>query len=78
VFRISFGPETGPELKIVRSETNVILTWPAEAAGFTLQSSTNLPAATWSPVSPTPVIVNCQNTVTIPISATQSYYRLIK
>ena len=50
----------------------------AEAAGFTLQAATNLPAITWTTVSPAPVIVNCQNTVTNPISGTQNYYRLMK
>ncbi|MCU0783074.1 MAG: hypothetical protein MUF81_03315 [Verrucomicrobia bacterium] len=50
LFSLSLQP---PQLKIVRSETNVVLTWPANAAGFVLQSApaitgqfTNLPSAT--------------------------------
>jgi hypothetical protein len=55
----------------------VIFTWPTNATGFTLQSTTNLtPSAIWSTVSPAPVIVNGQYTVTNSISGTQQFYRL--
>lgn len=78
VFRFSFAPR----LAINPSGTNLILTWPTSNAafdysGFTLQSSSNLtPPAIWSPVAPTPVIVNGQNAITNPISGAQEYYRL--
>jgi len=59
-----------PQLTIIRSEAKVVLTWPANAAGFTLQSApavtgtfTNLPGAT-SPY-------------TNSISGAQQYFRLI-
>jgi hypothetical protein len=58
------------------------LTWPTNFAGFdytgyTLQSTTNLNVPTlWAPVSPAPVIVNGQNTVTNPISGAQQFFRL--
>jgi hypothetical protein len=53
------------------------LTWPTNAAGFTLQSTTNLVSpAVWSTVSPGPVVVNGQNAVTNPVSGTQNFYRL--
>jgi hypothetical protein len=57
--------------------SNVVVTWPTNQGGFSLQSTTNvgLPAA-WSAVSPGPVIVNGQFTVTNPISASQQFYRL--
>ena len=49
-----------PQLTIVRSGANVILTWPTNAAGFALQSApaitgtfTNLPAATSPYTNPT-------------------------
>jgi hypothetical protein len=53
------------------------LTWPTNAVGFTLQSTTNLhsPAA-WVTNSPAPVVINGQNTVTNPISGAQQFYRL--
>ena len=64
-------------LTIIRSAANVILTWPTNAPGFTLQSTTNLVSpAVWNTVSPAPVIVNGQNAVTNPISGTQKFYRL--
>jgi hypothetical protein len=66
-----------PQLTIAPSGANVILTWPTNAAGFTLQSTTNLVLpAVWNTVSPGPVVVNGQNTVTNPISGAQQFYRL--
>ena len=70
-------PQPPPQLTINCSAANVILTWPTNAAGFTLQSTTNLASqAVWSANSPAPTIVNGQNAVTNPISGTQKYYRL--
>jgi uncharacterized repeat protein (TIGR03803 family) len=71
-----------PQLTIILSGTNVILTWPTNApgfdySGFTLQSTTNLVSpVVWSTNSPAPTIVNGQNAVTNPISGTQQFYRL--
>jgi hypothetical protein len=66
-----------PTLSIFHSGANVILTWPTNAAGFTLQSTTNLVSSiVWSTNSPAPVIVNGQNAVTNPISGPQKFYRL--
>src|SRR5207247_2645475 len=78
VFSLSFAPQ----LTIVPSGAYLILTWPTNYAGFdytgfTLQSTTNLVSpAVWTTNSPVPVVVNGQNTVTNPISATQQFYRL--
>jgi uncharacterized repeat protein (TIGR03803 family) len=68
-----------PQLRIIRSAGNVLLTWPTNAAGFpfTLQSTTNLVSpASWNTVSPASVVVSGQNTVTNPITGTQKFYRL--
>jgi uncharacterized repeat protein (TIGR03803 family) len=71
-----------PQLSITASGTNVIMTWPTNAAGisfagYTLQSTLNLGAtAAWNPVSPPPVVVNGQYFVTNPISGTQQFYQL--
>jgi uncharacterized repeat protein (TIGR03803 family) len=78
VFSLSFAPQ----LAIILSGANVILTWPTNNAGFsyagfTLQSTTNLVSpAVWTAVLPTPVVVNGQNAVTNPISGPQQFYRL--
>src|SRR5665213_367316 len=75
VFSLSLPPP--PQLTIIPSGANVILTWPTNAAGFTLQSTTNLVApAVWSIVSPGPVIVNGQFAVTNAITGTQQFYQL--
>jgi hypothetical protein len=42
-----------------------------------LQSTTNLVTpVVWNTNSPAPTVVNGQNTVTNPVSGTQSFYRL--
>ena len=41
VFRLTIVPGP-PQLTIIPSGANVILTWPTNATGFTLQSTTNL------------------------------------
>jgi uncharacterized repeat protein (TIGR03803 family) len=79
VFSLSFP---SPQLGIILSGTNVILTWLTNGdglnyAGYTLESTTNLfSPVVWGPVSVTPVVVNGQNTVTNPISSAQQYYQL--
>jgi uncharacterized repeat protein (TIGR03803 family) len=65
-----------PPLSIILSGANVILTWTNTAFEFTLQSTTNLSPPAWSNVSPAPVVVNGQNTVTNPICGTQQFYQL--
>jgi uncharacterized repeat protein (TIGR03803 family) len=66
-----------PHLSISRPGINVILMWPTNAVGFTLQSTTNLgAAAVWTTNSPAPVVVNGQNTVTNPISGSKQFFRL--
>ncbi len=77
VFSLSLGSVRTPQLTIIRSVPDVILTWPTNATGFTLHSTTNLTSSSvWTAVSPDPVVMNGQNTVTNPISATQQFFRL--
>lgn len=67
-----------PQLAIGSSGTNVIVTWPTNYPGFTLQSVTNpVPTAVWSNVSPGPVVVNGLDTVTNGASGAKKFYRLI-
>ncbi len=66
VFSISFRPQ----LRIIPSGADVILSWPTNYAGFTLQSTTNLVSQVSTTNSPAPVVINGQNTVTNPISGT--------
>ena len=80
IYSLSFSPQ----LTIIPSAANVILTWPTNYAGFdytgyTLQSIRNLgsPSA-WVTNSPPPVVIAGQNTVTNPITGAQKFYRLIQ
>jgi uncharacterized repeat protein (TIGR03803 family) len=72
-----FSLPAPPQLAIILAGINVILTWPTNDPGFTLQSTTNLSPVNWMAVSPAPVVVKGQNTVTNPISSTQQFYQLI-
>jgi uncharacterized repeat protein (TIGR03803 family) len=70
-----------PQLTMMPSGPYVILTWPTNYAGFsfagyTLQSTTNLVSTNWNTISPAPVVVKGQNTVSNSMSGTWQFYRL--
>lgn len=78
LFGLSFP---SPRININISGTNVNLTWSSISSGFSysgyiLQSTTNFLSTTWGAVSPAPVVVDGQYTVTNSISDTQQFYRL--
>jgi hypothetical protein len=67
-----------PALAIAQSGSSVIISWPATAAGYTLQDNTSdvsQPAA-WLPVTQPIVVTNGRNTVTVPINAQFQFFRL--
>jgi len=67
-----------PQLTITPSGSNVVVTWPTNVPGFRLQSASNVgPSAIWTAVSPAPVIVGGQYTVTNSASGAK-YYELIQ
>jgi uncharacterized repeat protein (TIGR03803 family) len=77
IFSISFTPQ----LTIIPSGPNAILTWPTNYAGFDysghiLQSTTNLTSPIWTTNLPAPVLLNGQFTVSNPIWGTQQFFRL--
>ena len=80
VFRLTIVPD--PQLTIIPSGSNMILTWPTnylsfDYTGYILQSTTNLASpAVWTSVSPSPVVIGGQNVVVGPISVTQQFFRL--
>jgi hypothetical protein len=77
-FYASASP-AGTSVGIIRSGANVVLMWPTNATGFTLESTTNLgSSAAWTTNSSAPFVVNDQYAVTNPVSATQQFYRLIQ
>ena len=71
-----FSISLPPLLTITLSGGIALLSWPTNAAGFTLQSTTNLASPLWTTNSPALVVVNGQNSVTNPISGTQQFFRL--
>jgi uncharacterized repeat protein (TIGR03803 family) len=77
VFSFTLASVSLPLLAINPSGTDVILTWPTNATGFTLESTTNLvPPAVWITNSTAPFVVNTNNAVTNGITGTQQFYRL--
>ncbi|HEY3863401.1 MAG TPA: LamG domain-containing protein [Verrucomicrobiae bacterium] len=72
------GPGTvaGPSLQISPSGSHITLTWPANASGFTLQSSASLSSPNWTAVGGTPTVVNGLNVLTVPLSPIDTFYRL--
>jgi hypothetical protein len=60
-----------PTLSVKLSGTSVIISWPATATGFTLESADNLTGATWNPV---PGVTG--NSVTLPVGTGNAYFRL--
>ncbi|GEM_PF-964831 len=58
------------------SGTNMILTWPADVSLYQLQSNTNLAVPNWVDVTNSVFTIGNQNQVTVPVSATQAFYRL--
>lgn len=74
IFRISLP---APNLAVLRSGTNFILTWPTNFTGYKLLSTTNLASPTaWVTNITVPVVVNTNNVVTNIITGTQMFYRL--
>ena len=66
-----------PLLTLIPYGANVILTWPTNAIGFTLQSTTNLSSpSVWTSNSPAPFVIGWQNVVTNSLSGPQQFYRL--
>ncbi|MDB6016630.1 MAG: hypothetical protein JWR19_1119 [Pedosphaera sp.] len=72
-------PASQPRLNIQRdADTNVVLSWPTDFTGFTLESNTNLNTNTWSVVPTAPAISGTNNVVTNTVSSPARFYRLRK
>ena len=66
-----------PQLTMIPSSPYVILTWPTNYSGFTLQSTTNFgSSAVWSTNFSPPVVIGGQNVVINTMSGRQQFYRL--
>jgi len=70
---------TAQERDALASTNSMILSWPANAIWFTLQSTPNLtPPVTWLDVTNPPTVLGGQFTVTNTASAGARFFRLRK
>jgi hypothetical protein len=65
-----------PELAIVRSGDTVVISWPAAATGFVLESAGTLSPPGWTPVADPPVVSGDQNSLTVNLASGTRFYRL--
>jgi phospholipase C len=70
-------PPTLPVLSISSARGIITLSYPAWAASYTLQSSSNLAPASWTPVSVVPVTNASNVLLTLPVTASPIYYRML-
>ena len=77
---LDFTPELGTivpaSLTIQQSGTNAIISWPAAAAGYTLQGNSDLSQATGWSAAGTPTVSNGSNIVTVPLTNSAQFFRL--
>ncbi len=72
----------GPSCPVVVTATlaggNIVLSWRQDATYYFLEEAPGLvgPLTTWAPVTNTPVVVNGEYQVTLPIQTVQGFYRL--
>jgi uncharacterized repeat protein (TIGR03803 family) len=76
IFRISLSPQ----LVLKRCASNLLLSWPTNFTGYTLQHSADLGPTGWTTynLQPPPVISNGQFVATIPVTTSnaQQFFRL--
>ncbi|MCX6929302.1 MAG: DUF6531 domain-containing protein, partial [Verrucomicrobia bacterium] len=66
-----------PRLSIALAGSNALVSWPAAATSYSLETSTNLPSPTiWTEVSTLPQTAAGENIVTLPIDAMNRFLRL--
>lgn len=74
---IVLQPKPEPALRITRASSALMISWPGTAAGFQLQETLSLASPiSWDAVTQTPVLVNGEYTVTVPATASATFYRL--
>jgi hypothetical protein len=67
----NFIDATPPKLTLVQNGSTITLSWPPEATGYELITTTNLNSVFWEPVSATST-----NTATLPADRRSAFYRL--
>jgi hypothetical protein len=75
----ALGPNVlpGPKLSAASSGHNVVLSWPTNAAGYSLKSRATVSGTgVWSPVTTTPVVSGANFQVTQPATNTVLFFKL--
>ncbi|MDB6109181.1 MAG: hypothetical protein JWR69_931 [Pedosphaera sp.] len=76
---IGLAVPAGPTLDIKPSGTNVVTSWPVFFDGFQVQTATNLAApVTWVTLTNAVQVINNRNSLTIPFSSQNGFFRLVK
>jgi hypothetical protein len=66
----------GPVLNVQSLGAQVVISWPTNAVGLSLESITDLSSGNWSPVTNAPAVVGDQYSVTNNVSIGSQFYRL--
>lgn len=66
----------GVRLQAAPASSNLAVSWPVAAGGFTLEARSNLVSGAWEPVTPPPQIVGSEWRVAVPIAGNEQYFRL--
>jgi hypothetical protein len=74
--KVAITPLVGPLLTATAADGAIVLSWPASAAGFNLESNPDPGTTDWSTVSSTLVTNAATVTTTNPVSGTQMFFRL--
>ena len=76
---VGSGWELGAPLALRQSNNAMLVSWPTNATGFTLQSTQGLTRpASWLDVTNPPAVTGGQFTVTNPMSSPSQFFRLRK
>jgi len=65
-------------LQARRFGSSLIISWPSPSTGFGLQQNTNLATTNWTGVARTPTDDGTNKSITVPISAGNKFFRLLK
>ncbi len=66
-------PPQRPKVGITLSHTNVLISWPASALGFVLESKSDLTASNWFPILAPPQVGDELFSITRPVSGREFY-----
>jgi YHS domain-containing protein/regulation of enolase protein 1 (concanavalin A-like superfamily) len=72
------GLRPPPSLTVAVVGANVAISWTASSPAYQLTASPQLSPANWQPVGTAPVISGETYTVTIPVTGTQRFFRLVR